>query len=607
MKILSISEKQIFTLIFSGLLILAIIFRYWNNSYENIIASDGKGYYAYLPAVFIYQDLNFEYFFNGKLLLNNDYTSSFLYFIDGHDVIKYPSGVAVMILPFFILAALLSYVFGLPIDGYSFWFQICTSLSAITYTTFGLFWLYKFLQANKIETQTNIITLLGIVFGTNLLIYTVWDPSMTHAYSFSMISLFCYKVHKTTRKFKGQDLLYASLALGLIALIRPVNVLILLIIPALLPDYKILRSQLLTLIKSPKYIIGGIIICCTIISIQPILWFLQNGHWYVWTYLGESFNFSKPEIIKILFSFRKGWFIYTPLMLLIIPGILLMFTDRLYNISISIFVFISFATFVLSSWWCWYYGGSFGQRSFIDFYAILALPLAYCIQFSKQYRFKIVVFFFVGICIFINLIQSYQYKNNIIHYDSMTRAGYWKVFLKTSDKYKWSLFGNENNMVDADISEYIISKYFQDFEYERPFSWYRKADDISDDALSGNKVISFHKQTEPIKFEIIADTAIQNYSGPKNLRFSGWFLGVADSLSCQVLFINNKDTISITNIKNNEFKKDKSKNRWERRTFDLPIKNDFTESSKLLITFNEFPKEELYLDDAIICIYGNTK
>src|SRR5690606_17933089 len=36
---------------------------YGDEKYERIVDSDGKGYYAYLPAIFIYHDLSFGFYF----------------------------------------------------------------------------------------------------------------------------------------------------------------------------------------------------------------------------------------------------------------------------------------------------------------------------------------------------------------------------------------------------------------------------------------------------------------------------------------------------------------------------------------------------------------
>ena len=44
-------------------LVLFAALKVWNNdtSRKILIASDGKGYYAYLPAIFIYHDLGFNF------------------------------------------------------------------------------------------------------------------------------------------------------------------------------------------------------------------------------------------------------------------------------------------------------------------------------------------------------------------------------------------------------------------------------------------------------------------------------------------------------------------------------------------------------------------
>jgi len=45
-------------------------------------------------------------------------------------------------------------------------------------------------------------------------------------------------------------------------------------------------------------------------------------------------------------------------------------------------------TYVFASWWAWWFGGAFGHRSYVEYYALLAIPLAGLIQkiFSSPYR-----------------------------------------------------------------------------------------------------------------------------------------------------------------------------------------------------------------------------
>jgi hypothetical protein len=49
----------------------------WGKNYwKEIIKSDGKGYYAYLPAIFIYHDLNFGFF---DKIEKNEYYDKYLF------------------------------------------------------------------------------------------------------------------------------------------------------------------------------------------------------------------------------------------------------------------------------------------------------------------------------------------------------------------------------------------------------------------------------------------------------------------------------------------------------------------------------------------------
>lgn len=49
---------------------------------------------------------------------------------------------------------------------------------------------------------------------------------------------------------------------------------------------------------------------------------------------------------------------------------------------------------------------------------------------------KIVIVALASITIPINFIQTYQYKNYILHWEGMNKKKYWKVFLKTDEKYE---------------------------------------------------------------------------------------------------------------------------------------------------------------------------
>ena len=68
----------------------------------------------------------------------------------------------------------------------------------------------------------------------------------------------------------------------------------------------------------------------------------------------------------------------------------------------------------------------------IDIYGILAIPLAafYSYAFSKKMVFKILLLLLLVFFIYLNKYQTWQYRQSIVHYDSMTKKAYWNSLFK---------------------------------------------------------------------------------------------------------------------------------------------------------------------------------
>lgn len=95
--------------IFIIMLITTIVssnFNWGNKHWKGIVEADGKGYYAYLPAIFIYKDLNFGFF---DEIEKEKYYNKNLYYdyradTNGKTINKYYCGTALAELPFFLIA-----------------------------------------------------------------------------------------------------------------------------------------------------------------------------------------------------------------------------------------------------------------------------------------------------------------------------------------------------------------------------------------------------------------------------------------------------------------------------------------------------------------------
>ena len=169
-----------------------------------------------------------------------------------------------------------------------------------------------------------------------------------------------------------------------------------------------------------------------LLSIELSYWKYTTGHWVHYAYEGEHFNFSSPHIADGLFSYRKGWFVYTPLALIGVCG-LIPLARKYVAMATLIAVYIGINIYIVFSWEQWFYGGSFGCRALIEALAVVAIPLAMLTQWGLDQKKRVLtisMFTVFGFLITLNLFQSYQLRRNVLVWDDNNRAYYWHTFGK---------------------------------------------------------------------------------------------------------------------------------------------------------------------------------
>jgi hypothetical protein len=398
---------------------------------EQFSSGDAKGYYAYLPQLFIKHDLSHQ---DPKLLYVNKTDKGY--------VNKYFIGNSIFWSPFFGTAYVYTKLKGQTSDGYTGPFKKIISIAALFWLCIALFCLREALRMMGFNEIIISLTLLLITLGTNLFYYAVLEPTMSHLYSFTVLcALLCFG-RKYFSNGKTTHLLISILAFGLGILLRPTNILwMVCLLPYLAGGFPSLRQKMFR----PPVIAAVLGIIGILIFLQLGIYYLETGHWFVRTYAGEGFYFLHPEWIGVLVGFQKGWFIYTPLAALGLLGLIPLYKkDRLAFWSFLCILFLF--TYTIAAWWSWTFADSFGHRAFIDLYPIVAVMLAYALAnfptlLSSKLRFLSLTdtsFIFYAacfLCLAINLIQTYQFYNHILHYNSMDWKRYKYVFLKTTPKY----------------------------------------------------------------------------------------------------------------------------------------------------------------------------
>lgn len=393
-----------------------------------IIVHDITHYYAYLPAIFIYNDIRLTFLHEDRTLLGNDFYPNVT--PTGEKAIITSSGMSMLYFPFFMGAHWYAQNSDYPADGLSPPYKFALQMSSWVFLLIGLFFLRKLLS-KYFDDKTTALTLLATVFGSNLLWYVTGEAAMAHNYSFALITVYLFILDKWVERISFGRTIFMGLLIGLISLIRPTNIIIVL----LLVLWKIttvneLKSRVFILIQNWRHILLMMAMFFLMWTPQFIYWKTVAGSFLYFSYPDDQgFFFSNPQLFNNLFSWRKGWLIYTPVMGFSIIGMALLYRVRKQFFWPALIYFL-FSWYIISSWWDWWYGGGFSIRPYIDSYGIFAFGMAGFLTWAFQQKMAlkiaaILLFFLAG---FVGLHNNIRYHYKSIHYDSNTRETYFHDF-----------------------------------------------------------------------------------------------------------------------------------------------------------------------------------
>lgn len=397
-----------------------------------IITSDGLGHYDFLPRLFFEHHLQYtakDYLF-ASASENNTYVNRFF------------CGTAVLQLPFFLVGTAYAWFFGYDVNGFSPPFQYAIGLAAVFYALWGFYLLYLILvRFFNINRSNALWTIVFASLGTNIIFYSLWFGSFSHAFSFFAITAFLYRLGATINKTTALNIFFLGLLLGLIIIIRPVNVVVVLLFPAFFHSSRDMLDCFMKKFRPVLFLIFVIgILCCAFI--QCWVWYMQTGHWFIWSYRQEGFYFNNPQWLYGLFGFRRGLFVYCPLLILCVVGLWAGWKDNRWRTA-WILVFLLVFSWIILSWWHWSYGDTFGLRPFNDVLAVFMILFALLISVFSSW--KKIIFSMAFVFTFFNLVFAWQFKQGITNISTMTRDKFFSLFLKTSPQYA-NLYGGCNDI-----------------------------------------------------------------------------------------------------------------------------------------------------------------
>lgn len=422
---------------------------------EATLSYDVSGYYLYLPATLIYADLREVAFL--PEIIDRYHPTHDPYQVyttpEGDRVMKYSLGQSLLYVPAFLVAhAVASTLDAYPADGFSRPYQLAISLWSLLVSYLGLYLVARLLL-RYFASSTTCLTLLLLVVATNYLNYAAIDGAMTHNYLFTLYALLLLGSDGLYRRVaqggsSGGLIIGLGAVVGLMALVRPTEILaaVLPVCWGMAPTLSAARARSALLVDRGAYVVAAVAACMAVGSLQLFYWHYVTGDWLVYSYQDQGFSFLSPHLHDGLLSYRAGWLVYTPLMVLALLGITVLYRYR-RSIFLAVALHAALFIYVTFAWDVWWYGGSLGQRAMVQAYAVLSLPLAAAVSFlSRTTPRKVFLVIVAVLCGAHNLWFTHQaHRGGLFVTEWMNNAYYWHtLFTFEVDPYDKFLLDNQS-------------------------------------------------------------------------------------------------------------------------------------------------------------------
>jgi len=368
--------------------ILAVVFVLTLPLVNPWVRGDGVGYYAFGRALLIEHDLDFEkdwQMANASFRMGRtdpegniapaQYTGT--NHLDNH----FSIGPAILWSPFLItahLAVLAWDVMGghVPADGYARPYLVAMALSTALYG-FLAAWISFRLARKYVPEKWAFLGALGIWFASSLPVYMYFNPSWSHAHSAFMVAVFVWYWDRTRNCRSWTQWIILGAMGGLMMDIYYPNGILL-----LFPLLESLTGYWYDLSHADAKSFGRLLLKNALFAGVAFVAFLPTlvskkiiyGSFWNFGYT-EQWSCDSPALLKVCFSADHGLFSWTPITILSVIGlILLWYRDRILA-AYSTTAFAAYL-YVIGCYQNWHGLSSFGNRFFVSFTVLFILGLS---------------------------------------------------------------------------------------------------------------------------------------------------------------------------------------------------------------------------------------
>jgi hypothetical protein len=376
---------------------------------QRIYASDEIQYFAYTHSLFFDGDLDFgnEYLYfyeSDREKFRDIYEDLYLKREPQTDlpINVAPIGTGLLWMPSYALAHLITLganALGadIPADGYSRIYIGAICLTSYIFGCLGLLFSY-FLTRKYLGRRVSAVAVATLWLATPLLFYMVIAPPWSHATSLLAVTLFLWYWDRTRRE-EGRKLwewaLLGALG-GVMMLVREQDALFLVVpfVEAVFGFFRGVQSSKFKVQSSADEIQGeggwfarlrawlpGLVVMWVTAAVvfipQLIGYRVITGRFGPSQVVSGKFTFTSPNALNVLFSPEHGLVPWTPIVVLCLAGLVVMWGWRGERLVVTAFgVAFLLQVYIAGSFLTWQSAGSFGQRRFINCTAIFILGFA---------------------------------------------------------------------------------------------------------------------------------------------------------------------------------------------------------------------------------------
>lgn len=384
------------------------------------LRGDGNGYYAYVRSVVIDHDLKFQ---NEFARGDPAFTRQQAQYANeepprpGYIRNQWSPGASILWTPFFLVAhGFVKIVGHWPADGYSYPYRWACAFGTALYAAIGLY-LAREVARRVTNAKAATLAAVAIIGASSLPIYMFflpfWGLALATLPEAGLLYLFARGPTWKPKRWAA----YGALV-GFATLIHPLGIAWLALLAfAWLADKGTVKERVTAGVASAGGFIAaqlpGLIIR-QVVHADPF----DTGYQVIW-------NFTSPPILPELFSAKHGLFSWTPIALLAVLGLVMLWRKGQQRIAVGLLAVFGFLLY-LSAAYVTEEQSSFGNRLFVHFTPGFVVGAAMFLSWLRARR-KEVATIGVGVLVTWNALFAFQWawgllpKRGAVNWAQMAR------------------------------------------------------------------------------------------------------------------------------------------------------------------------------------------